>query len=107
MAKTKKEMRKAQANYVDIILRKNKYIKELQDKLQAWDQVNKINQAITAAVLLLRAEGEPVMVSQETVSQMLRDYTVMAKPHKDEDGDLDGYILQLVKLNTEAEKPAE
>ena len=100
MAKTKKEMKKAQANYVDIILRKNKYIKELQEKLQAWEQVNKINQAITAAVLLIYGadkEEKAVEIKRETVSQMLKDYTVLAKPHLDEDGDMDGYILQLQK----------
>lgn len=98
MAKTKKEMRKVQANYFDIILRKNKYIKELQEKLQAWEQVNKINQAITAAVLLIYgAEEKPVEIKQATVSKMLHDYTVLAKPHLDEDGDMDGYILQLQK----------
>lgn len=100
MAKTKKEMRKAQANYADIILRKNKYIKELQEKLQAWEQVNKINQAITAAVLLIYGadkEEKAVEIKQETVSKMLKDYTVLANPHLDEDGDMDGYILQLQK----------
>lgn len=98
MAKTKKEMKKAQANYVDIILRKNKYIKELEEKLQAWEQVNKINQAVTAAVLLIYgAEDKPVEIKQETVSKMLQEYSVMAKPHLDEDGDLDGYILELKK----------
>lgn len=104
MAKTKKEMKKAQANYVDIILRKNKYIKELQEKLQAWEQVNKINQAITAAVLLIYGadkEEKAVEIKRETVSQMLHDYTVLAKPHLDEDGDMDGYILQLQKNEEE------
>ena len=100
MAKTKKEMRKVQANYFDIIMRKNKYIKELQEKLQAWEQVNKINQAITAAVLLIYGadkEEKAVEIKQETVSKMLHDYTVLAKPHLDEDGNMDGYILQLKK----------
>lgn len=98
MAKTKKEMRKVQANYAEIIMRKNKYIKELQEKLQAWEQVNRINQAVTAAVLLIYgAEDKPVEIKQETVSKMLQEYSVMAKPHLDEDGDLDGYILELKK----------
>lgn len=98
MAKTKKEMRKVQANYFDIIMRKNKYIKELEEKLQAWEQVNKINQAVTAAVLLIYgAQDKPVEVKQEVITQMLQEYSVMAKPHLDEDGELDGYILELKK----------
>lgn len=98
MAKTKKEMRKVQANYFDIIMRKNKYIKELEEKLQAWEQVNKINQAVTAAVLLIYgAQDKPVEVKQEVITQMLQEYSVRAKPHLDEDGDLDGYILELKK----------
>lgn len=98
MAKTKKEMRKVQANYAEIILRKNKYIKELEEKLQAWEQVNRINQAITAAVLLIYgAEEKPVEIKQETVTKMLQEYSVMAKPHLDEDGDLDSFLLELKK----------
>ena len=98
MAKTKKEMRKVQANYAEIIMRKNKYIKELQEKLQAWEQVNKINQAVTAAVLLIYgAEKKPVEIKQETVTKMLQEDSVVAKPHLDEDGELDGYILELKK----------
>ena len=83
MAKTKKEMRKAQANYADIILRKNKYIKELQEKLQAWEQVNKINQAITAAVLLIYGatdKDKSVEVKRTTINEMFKGFDVLAEP---------------------------
>lgn len=104
MAKTKKEMRKVQANYAEILLRKNKHIKELEEKLQAWEQVNRINQAITAAVLLIYgAEDKPVEIKQETVTKMLQEYSVLAKPHLDEDGDLDGYLLELKKKEESGE----
>ena len=46
MAKTKKEMRKMMGNYVDIILRRNKHIKKQEEQLQAWHEVNKVNQAL-------------------------------------------------------------
>ena len=86
MAKTKKEMRKAQANYADIILRKNKYIKELQEKLQAWEQVNKINQAITAAVLLIYGatdKDKSVEVKRTTINEMFKGFDVLAEPTED------------------------
>ena len=86
MAKTKKEMRKAQANYADIILRKNKYIKELQEKLQAWEQVNKINQTVTAAVLLIYGatdKDKSVEVKRTTINEMFKGFDVLAEPTED------------------------
>lgn len=71
------------ANYADIILRKNKYIKELQEKLQAWEQVNKINQAITAAVLLIYGatdKDKSVEVKRTTINEMLKGFDVLAEP---------------------------
>ena len=104
MAKTKKEMKKAQANYVDIILRKNKYIKELQDKLKGWEEVNQLNQAIVGAVLLKTVgTGAPAEITKDDIKAAMTEYVVITKPNEANTG----FVMELVKLNTEAEKPAE
>lgn len=104
MAKTKKEMKKAQANYVDIILRKNKYIKELQDKLKGWEEVNQLNQALVGAVMLETVgTGNPVAITRDDLTKVIEGYTVITKPTDDRTG----FVLQLVMLNAEADKPAE
>lgn len=98
MAKTKKEMKKAQANYVDIILRKNKYIKELQEKLQAWEQVNKINQALVGAVLLETVGiGAPVAITREEISKVIEEYEVLTIPTDD----MTGFVMRLQKKDEE------
>lgn len=103
MAKTKKEMRKAHANYVDIILRKNKYIKELQDKLKGWEEVNQLNQAIVGAALLKHGVGVPVEITKADIKAVMTRYAVITQPNEAKTG----FVMKLVELNTEAGKPAE
>lgn len=86
MAKTKKEMRKMMGNYVDIILRRNKHIKKQEEQLQAWQEVNQINQALVAAILMLYGATEKdkaVEVKRSTITNMLQSYDVMADPKED------------------------
>lgn len=86
MAKTKKEMRKMMGNYVDIILRRNKHIKKQEEQLQAWQEVNQINQALVAAILMLYGATEKdkaVEIKRTTVTNMLQGYEVMADPNED------------------------
>lgn len=97
MAKTKKEMKKAQANYVDIILRKNKYIKELQEKLRAWEQVVQMDRAYIAALLLER-EGREYTFNLEEVRKHMTGSVVMGK--QNEDGSL---TLKAVRLEETGE----
>lgn len=100
MAKTKKEMRKMMGNYVDIILRRNKHIKKQEEQLQAWQEVNQINQALVAAILMLYGATEKdkaVEIKRTTVTNMLQGYEVMADPNED------GTKLWLQKKNEAGE----
>ena len=86
MAKTKKEMRKMMGNYVDIILRRNKHIKKQEEQLQAWHEVNKVNQALVAAILMLYGATEKekaVEVKRSTITNMLQSYDVIGDPTED------------------------
>ena len=86
MAKTKKEMRKMMGNYADIILRRNKHIKKQEEQLQAWQEVNQINQALVAAILMLYGATEKekaVEIKRTTVTNMLQGYEVIADPSED------------------------
>lgn len=101
MAKTKKEMRKMMGNYVDIILRRNKHIKKQEEQLQAWQEVNQINQALVAAILMLYGATEKdkaVEVKRTTITNMLQGYDVIAYPTED------GTKLWLQKKDDEEER---
>lgn len=82
MAKTKKEMKKAQANYVDIILRKNKYIKELQDKVYGLDQVMQADRAYIAALLLER-EDQAFTFKLEDIRKLMTGSLIIGKHNED------------------------
>ena len=97
MAKTKKEMRKVQANYAEIILRKNKYIKELQEKLQAWEQVMQMDRAYIAALLLEREDKEYTF-NLEEVRKLMTGSIVIGK--QNEDGSI---TLKAVRLEETGE----
>lgn len=89
MAKTKKEMRKMMGNYVDTILRYKKRNKDQEVRLQAWQEVNQINQALVAAILMLYGATEKdkaVEVKRTTITNMLQGYDVIAYPTEDGDG---------------------
>lgn len=98
MAKTKKEMRKMMANYAEIILRRNKYIKELQEQLKGCMQVQRINDALVAALLLTQgadSKDKAVVVHKENMTDILSgECTVMAVVNKE----LDAHLLW-VKTN--------
>lgn len=98
MAKTKKEMRKMMGNYVDIILRRNKHIKKQEEQLQAWHEVNQINMALVAAILMLYgadSKEKAVEVKRTTITHMLQGYDVIADPNEE------GTKLWLQKKNEE------
>lgn len=98
MAKTKKEMRKMMGNYVDIILRRNKHIKKQEEQLQAWNEVNQINMALVAAILMLYgadSKEKAVEVKRTTITHMLQAYDVIADPNAE------GTKLWLQKKNEE------
>lgn len=98
MAKTKKEMRKMMGNYVDIILRRNKHIKKQEEQLQAWHEVNQINMALVAAILMLYgadSKEKAVEVKRTTITHMLQAYDVIADPNEE------GTKLWLQKKNEE------
>ena len=97
MAKTKKEMRKAQANYVDIILRKNKYIQELKDKIYGLDQTMQMDRAYIAALLLER-EGQEYTFKLEDIRELMTGSIVIGK--QNEDGSI---TLKAVRLEETGE----
>ena len=86
MAKTKKELRRLAGNYADIVVRYKKRNREQREQLQAWQEVNKINQALVAAILLLYGATEKdkaVEVKRTTITNMLQGYDVIAEPSED------------------------
>lgn len=93
MAKTKKEMRKAQANYAEIILRKNKYIQELKDKIYGLDQTMQMDRAYIAALLLER-EGQEYTFKLEDIQKLMTGSIVIGK--RNEDGSI---TLKAVRLD--------
>ena len=82
MAKTKKEMRKMMANYADIILRKNKYIKELKDRIYGLDQTMQMDRAYIAALLLER-EGQEYNFRLEEIRELMTGSMVVGKQNED------------------------
>lgn len=97
MAKTKKEMRKAQANYAEIILRKNKYIQELKDKIYGLDQTMQMDRAYIAALLLER-EGQEYTFKLEDIRELMTGSIVIGK--QNEDGSI---TLKAVRLEETGE----
>lgn len=82
MAKTKKEMRKAMANYAEIILRKNKYIQELKDRICGLDQTMQMDRAYIAALLLER-EGQEYNFRLEEIRELMTGSMVVGKQNED------------------------
>lgn len=97
MAKTKKEMKKAQANYVDIILRKNKHIQELKDRIYGLDQTMQMDRAYIAALLLER-EGQEYTFKLEDIRELMTGSIVIGK--QNEDGSI---TLKAVRLEETGE----
>lgn len=93
MAKTKKEMRKVQANYAEIILRKNKYIQELKDRIYGLDQTMQMDRAYIAALLLER-EGQEYTFKLEDIRELMTGSIVIGK--QNEDGSI---TLKAVRLD--------
>ena len=82
MAKTKKEVRKMMANYAEIILRKNKYIKELKDRIYGLDQTMQMDRAYIAALLLERKDQEYTF-RLEDIRELMKGCVVVGKQNDD------------------------
>lgn len=82
MAKTKKEMRRMMGNYAEIILRRNKYIKELQDRIYGLDQTMQMDRAYIAAMLLER-EGQEYTFKLEDIQKLMTGSIVVGKQNED------------------------
>lgn len=82
MAKTKKEMRKMMANYAEIILRRNKYIKELKDRICGLDQTMQMDRAYIAALLLERKDREYTFRLEE-IRELMTGSVVVGKQNED------------------------
>ena len=77
MAKTKKEMRRMMGNYAEIILRRNKYIKELKERIYGLDQTMQMDRAYIAAMLLDRKDREYTFMLEEIREQSGDEYFIM------------------------------
>ena len=82
MAKTKKEMRRMMGNYAEIILRRNKYIKELQDRIYGLDQTMQMDRAYIAAMLLER-EGQEYTFKLKDIQKLMTGSIVVGKQNED------------------------
>ena len=82
MAKTKKEMRRMMGNYAEIILRRNKYIKELQDRIYGLDQTMQMDRAYIAALLLEREDREYTFRLEE-IREIMTGSVVVGKQNED------------------------
>ena len=82
MAKTKKEMRKMMANYAEIILRKNKYIKELKDRIYGLDQTMQMDRAYIAA-LLLEIKDQEYTFRLEEIREIMTGSVVVGRQNED------------------------
>ena len=82
MAKTKKEMRKMMANYAEIILRRNKYIKELKDRIYGLDQTMQMDRAYIAAMLLERKDQEYTFRLEE-IREIMTGSVVVGRQNED------------------------
>ena len=93
MAKTKKEMRKVMGTYVDIIVRRNKYIQELRNKIYGLDQTMQMDRAYIAALLLER-EDKSFTFRLEDIRELMAGSMVIGK--QNEDGSI---TLKAVRLD--------
>lgn len=69
-------------NYADIILRKNKYIKELKDRIYGLDQTMQMDRAYIAALLLER-EGQEYNFRLEEIRELMTGSMVVGKQNED------------------------
>ena len=69
-------------NYAEIILRRNKYIKELQDRVYGLDQTMQMDRAYIAAMLLER-EGQEYTFKLEDIQKLMTGSIVVGKQNED------------------------
>ena len=69
-------------NYAEIILRRNKYIKELQDRIYGLDQTMQMDRAYIAAMLLER-EGQEYTFKLEDIQKLMTGSIVVGKQNED------------------------
>ena len=82
MAKTKKEMRRMMGNYAEIILRRNKYIKELKERIYGLDQTMQMDRAYIAAMLLDRKDREYTFMLEE-IRELMTGSVVVGRQNED------------------------
>ena len=82
MAKTKKEMRRMMGNYAEIILRRNKYIKELKERIYGLDQTMQMDRAYIAAMLLERKDQEYTFRLEE-IREIMTGSVVVGRQNED------------------------
>lgn len=69
-------------NYAEIILRRNKYIKELQDRIYGLDQTMQMDRAYIAAMLLER-EGQEYTFKLKDIQKLMTGSIVVGKQNED------------------------
>ena len=69
-------------NYAEIILRRNKYIKELQDRIYGLDQTMQMDRAYIAAMLLERKDQEYTFRLEE-IRELMTGSVVVGRQNED------------------------
>lgn len=69
-------------NYAEIILRRNKYIKELHDRIYGLDQTMQMDRAYIAAMLLER-EGQEYTFKLKDIQKLMTGSIVVGKQNED------------------------
>ena len=69
-------------NYAEIILRRNKYIKELQDRIYGLDQTMQMDRAYIAAMLLERKDQEYTFRLEE-IREIMTGSVVVGRQNED------------------------
>ena len=69
-------------NYAEIILRRNKYIKELQDRIYGLDQTMQMDRAYIAAMLLDRKDREYTFMLEE-IRELMTGSVVVGRQNED------------------------
>lgn len=69
-------------NYAEIILRRNKYIKELKERIYGLDQTMQMDRAYIAAMLLDRKDREYTFMLEE-IRELMTGSVVVGRQNED------------------------
>lgn len=98
MSKTKQKQKFDQKKmiwYQDRIKEKMLQIKQLEDIIKGWEEIQQVNMAMTAVII--QNAGGSIEVKRKCIDEALKDYIVVASINAAKDG----YILEVKKREAE------